>query len=207
MDDDKFIILNDIFNGPKLNKVASGDFSDKYITHKLGWRDSLATFTSGKIAGGNLPTWAVFRNGIYQYKFVLNDEIFLSFHVDHDYAPGTDVYFHIHFATSGVSVNSVKWQVEYTIAKGHNQQAFPATSTFTLEQAANATPYQHQIVEQTSSPLSNTLFEVDALMLCKIKRITNGGSDNADDVFGLYADLHYQSDREVTLNKAPNFYS
>ena len=42
--------------------------------------------------------------------------------------------------------------------------------------------------------------------LVTLKRVTNGGTDNTDDVFGLMVDLHYQSDRDATRNKVPDFY-
>jgi hypothetical protein len=49
--------------------------------------------------------------------------------------------------------------------------------------------------------------EPDELILVTLKRVTNGGTNNTDTVFGLMVDLHYESDRHVTRNKSPNFYS
>jgi hypothetical protein len=51
-----------------------------------------------------------------------------------------------------------------------------------------------------------TLTEPDELILVTLKRITNGGTDNPDTVFGLMVDFHYESDRDTTPLKAPGFY-
>ena len=52
-----------------------------------------------------------------------------------------------------------------------------------------------------------TLLEPDELILVTVRRVTNGAVDNTDDVFGLTVDFHYESDRDSTPNKVPNFYS
>lgn len=59
-----------------------------------------------------------------------------AWHIDHDYAMGTSLYFHVHWATASTDIGTVRWGFEYTIAKGHQQQAFPATSTVYIEQAS-----------------------------------------------------------------------
>jgi hypothetical protein len=48
--------------------------------------------------------------------------------------------------------------------------------------------------------------EVASLIIMKITRLTNGGVENTNDVFGLSAGLHFQANGVGTLNKAPNFY-
>lgn len=39
------------------------------------------------------------------------------------------------------------------------------------------------------------------------KRVTNGGTDNTDGIFGFQADLHYEADVIGTPNRTPNFYT
>ena len=50
------------------------------------------------------------------------------------------------------------------------------------------------------------LVEPDELILVTLRRVTNGGTNNTDKVYALTVDFHYEADREVTPNKAPNFY-
>ena len=51
-----------------------------------------------------------------------------------------------------------------------------------------------------------TVPEVDSLILLELKRVTNGGTENTDTVFGLFVDLHYQTSMYATPNRSPSFY-
>jgi hypothetical protein len=171
------------------------------------WSDYLAPMSTAKLPAANYPTWAAFgpSGNIYAYKFIEDDFIFLAgFHINHDIKVGSKMYPHVHWASSGTSTETVEWELEYTIAKGHNQEAFPAPSTVTISEAASSTPWQHQISEVS---LANAIDapEVDSLVLMRLKRTTTG--NNTDDVFGLFVDLHVEIDRVGTKNKAPNFYT
>ena len=116
------------------------------------------------------------------------------------------MYPHVHWTTNGTNTNTVKWELIYTYAKGHNQEAFPTETTINLEQAGSGTAWQHMIVE-ASDAQAFTAPEVDSLILMRVRRVTNGGTDNTDQVFGLFVDIHYQKDRFGTPQKSPNFYA
>jgi hypothetical protein len=58
----------------------------------------------------------------------------------------------------------------------------------------------------TEDTVGITIAEPDELILVTLERVTNGGVENADTVFGLTVDFHYQVDRLATPNRAPNFY-
>lgn len=174
-------------------------------TPDWGWEDITGTIeTKG---GGTDPTWSIIGAGpFYAYKFAVNDECWMVYHVPHNYAPGTDIYFHVHWMPDGTDANSVKWQYTYSIAKGHQQSQFSVTgTTITSEQSPVGTAYTHQISE--TAAVSSTELEVDALIRVNIKRITNGGTDNGNGIFVDTADVHYQSTNVATKNKAPNFYT
>lgn len=167
------------------------------------WFDNLAPMAQGKTAAGS-PAMSAFNTTWQALKFIVDDGVYLYFHINHDIKQGSLVYPHVHWSTGGTSTNTVKWQLDYTIAKGHNQEAFPSTTAITVEQAASGTAWQHMITESTN-PF--TAPEPDSVVIVKATRITNGGSENADDVFGIYVDLHYLIDRPGTINKSPDFYS
>lgn len=76
---------------------------------------------------------------------------------------------------------------------------------YTLTQTPHGTAWRHMIIE-VGEPDILLLLEPDELLHCVLKRITNGGVDNTDQIFGLTVDLHYETDREATPNKSPNFY-
>ena len=100
-----------------------------------------------------------------------------------------------------LAAGNAYWESEYTIAAGHNQAAFPATSTIKLTCATSGTQYQHQITEDTAG---FSLVEPDSLLLVAVRRL---GADPLDTCNGAqflhFVDLHYQCDRYNTTTKAP----
>jgi len=171
-----------------------------------GWRDMLGPFASGKIPAASAPTWAAFGSDgvIYQYQFALNDIIFVSYHADHDMEQSATMYPHMHWSTSGTDTNTVKWRIDYSIAARIGEAAFPAVSTVYCEAAPNGTAWSHYVTEAASGVATPT---VDSMALVKITRVTNGGTDNTDDVFGLTMDWHYPVDRYATPSRDPDFYT
>jgi hypothetical protein len=158
----------------------------------------------------NAPQRTFFRNGIYLLAFPdsATSEVFGNFHIDHDHAPGTALYPHIHWTVSSASTGTVRWGIEWTLAKGHQQMAFGPTTTVYVEQAATGTPYLHYISEVApANAIPGTNVEPDTFVLMRVFRDATHPNDTfSDQVFGIALDLHYQADRATTPNKAPNFY-
>lgn len=171
-----------------------------------GWHDILGQVVQRGV-GSNDPVWEdISGSDFYAYRFNLGDEVWMQFHFPHDYILGTDVYIHVHWLPDGTNANSVKWQFDYTWAKGHNQAAFNMTgTTITAEQTVGGTAYQHYVTE--SDAISNAAFEPDGILMVRVSRITNGGTNNTDNIYMLTSDIHYESDNKATLNRAPDFYS
>lgn len=185
-----------------------GNFSDLDTRTALGWRDNVIEMTVR--SGPTEPQMTLFRNGIYMLAFPVEGlrEVFGNFHIDHDYALGTALYPHIHWATDGALVGTVRWGIEWTVAKGHQQMAFGPTTTVYVEQTTTGTPYMHYIAETSlANAIPGTGIEPDTFILMRVFRDVDHVNDTyADQVFGLALDLHYQADRATTPNKAPNFY-
>lgn len=173
----------------------------------IGWRDLTADVIV-KGLGANNPTWAQIDSGpLFAYKFALEDECWMVYHVPHDILPSADIHFHTHWIPDGTNVNPVKWQFTYMYALGHNQAAFtPAGTVETAESAGPGVAWQHMITETTAVTIP-TLTEPDGLIYVHVERIANGATDNTDNIFLLTADIHYQSTNLSTLGKAPDFYS
>lgn len=132
-----------------------------------------------------------------------------TFHVDHDVKIGGKAYIHVHWSTDGVDTNSVKWEFQIVRALGHDQAFFGAAEAFYVEQSPNQTSpgaWRHYVAEVADID-ALTLTEPDEIIDVVIRRVTNGAVDNTDDVFGIKVDFHYESDRDTTPNKAPNFYT
>ena len=176
-----------------------------------GWRDMLAPLIAAGIPVTNAPSSVDFgpehtpqREAL---SFAVGDYCFVQgFHVNHDMKPGGAAYIHVHWSTDGTDTNTVKWEFTVMRALGHNQENFGVPTAITVEQAAAGTAWRHMVAEVDAAD-ALTLIEPDELILVTLRRVTNGATDNGDTVFGLFCDLHYETDREATINKAPDFYA
>lgn len=171
------------------------------------WRDLLIALYP-PAGGATVPVVTqIAASAISMPLWQLDDELWVAWHIQHDYAIGTDVYMHVHWLADGTNVNTVRWEFTYYHAKGHGQAAFAlggAGTTVTATQAS-AGQYFHMIAETAAVTVSG--LEPDSVILSRIRRITNGGTDNTDGIFGFQADLHYQAARVGTKNRTPDFYA
>lgn len=190
-----------------LNEIGAG--------FDYGWRDMIGSIDLKGTPGANSPTWGAVTGlgGMAGYSFSATtmNEVWITFHVDHDYARGTAIYLHTHWLNAAATPNTgdVRWGFEYTVAKGHQQQAFAAPTTVYVTQACSATRYMHHIAEVSlADAVPSTNLEADSLILCRVFRdAADGGDTCTDAVTLLLADCHYQTDRHATPNKSPDFYA
>jgi hypothetical protein len=185
-----------------------GNFSDLDTRTHLGWRDNVVPLT---LRGGiTEPPMQLFKDSIYLLAFSQSQmqEAYAVFHIDHDYALGTAIYPHIHWSVNDSSVGTVRWGFEYSIAKGHQQQAFGNSVTKYIEQPTTGVPYMHYVAELADSDaIPGTGIEPDTLIIMRIFRDASHSNDTLDaQSFGICVDLHYQANRSSTPNKRPNFY-
>lgn len=192
-----------------INDLAYKFYSKLNSIENVGYKDLTSNVTLAGIPAANAPIRRPFgTSGLYEaYDFGINDYVFLEpFHVNHDIKPGGYAFPHVHWSTNGTNIRPVRWEMHLHRALGHNQANFGAPVIYTLTQAPHGTAWRHMITE-VGNESTLTLLEPDELIMCVLKRVSNGGVENTDQVFGLTVDLHYQSDRDYTPNKAPNFYS
>ena len=185
-----------------------GNFSDLDTRTSFGWRDNVIQLIGR--GGATEPPMQLFKDNIYMAAFSQNDmqEGFASFHIDHDYAMGTNMYPHIHWSCNTTSTGTVRWGFEYTLAKGHQQMVFTPAVTVYKEQYCDGTQYKHYVAEVSDADvIPFTYLEPDTIILMRVFRDATHPNDTLDaQAFGVCVDLHYQVDRATTKNKAPNFY-
>lgn len=165
----------------------------------VGWKDLLGYVIVKTTGAGNptLTTWGNFQS----YGFAIEDSCYFEFHIPHDYVPGTGVYFHVHWHTSGTSTNTAKWDLTYTYAHGYARGAFNTTgTTVSVTQAATGVAYTHMIAEISSAILASTM-ETDGILKVRLTRKTNGGTDISGVLLVEYVDVHYQGYMGTTPNK------
>lgn len=172
------------------------------------WRDMLypLTHAPSKITHASHLQFVAFIDGIYQWEFDeeadSSDVLFVSFHVNHDFKPGSTMYLGIHTSPSTAGqTGTVVWKFDYTVAKSHDQETFPAIQTSTITYTTSAVQYRHQITSDLVGLTSSSL-EPDAMILGKLYRDGAGGS-NLGSQFALSLDFHYQADRYGTSQRLP----
>ena len=186
-----------------------------------GWQETLWQDETAQIvvrgSGVNDPTYELVTGStsMFAYSFSAGtmQQFWTVFHLGHDYKPGTVVYPHVHWINAAAVPNTgnVRWGFEYSVAKGHQQQAFGLTATTTVYklQASNATRYMHHIGEVAigdAIPITN--LEPDSLIFMRVFRDAADVADTCTDkVYLLTADCHYEAAYLGTTNKAPNFYA
>jgi hypothetical protein len=191
-------ILND--HGQALNEAAVA---------MNGWRDEIMPIVTAPV-GVVAPTLTNFGPaGSLQrkeYAFAVGDYVWLPpFHINHGVKIGGRAYAHVHWSTSSTSTAVVKWELNIDRALGHNQANFAGPTAYYVSGAAQGTAWRHMISEVADAS-ALTLTEPDELILVSLRRVTNGGVDNANTVFALMVDLHYEVDRVATAQKAPPFW-
>lgn len=181
------------------------------IDNAYGWRDLTSAITVRGNGSAN-PSWSTFRNGISAYEFQTGrrEEFWLTFHIDHDYAMGTKVFPHVHWSTNSTATGTVRWGIEYTVAKGHAQSSgsiFGPTSIIYADTVVSSgDQYKHFVTEiSEANAIPATLLEPDSLILVRFFRDGVGDSFPGS-IHGFTADVHYQVARIATKNKSPNFF-
>ncbi len=187
-----------------------GNFTDLDTRTALGWRDNIVELKVDS-SSANAPTLNPFRGGILAWSFPAGEmtEAHSAWHIDHDYALGTKLYIHVHWSPKTTSMGTVRWGFEYTVAKGHQQQAFPTTTTVYVEQASVGTAYMHYVGEVSeANAIDGAILDIEPDTVILVRLFRDGGNvadTFPDEVFVSFIDLHYQADRATTPFKSPDF--
>ncbi len=179
------------------------------------WRDLTGAIVV-KATGAGRPTFTTYKGNIEEYQFAVNDKVEFTYHIPHDYVPGSDIFLHVHWSHISTSVTggTVTFGYELTYAKGHNQAPFGANITGTVVGTASATQYQHissEVQISATSPSASQVdsddLEPDGLLLVELFLNANDMTGATPDPFVHEMDIHYQSMNVGTKQNAPDFYT
>lgn len=186
---------------------GNSKLSSASSTQDLGWKDNIIPFgLAGK--ANQAPTEVTDSIGWRRLSFDEGDGVYVDFHVNHDYARGTDAYPHIHWMPTSTMTagQTVIWEFSYIIARGHQQGdsllATPTSMSIVHTSDGTEIAGEHMVTECRDIDAFD-LIEPDTVISCKVER-GNGTYNSA--VYGIMSDLHYQADRDSTINKSPDFY-
>lgn len=202
----------------KINNELIIDASAKIANEtsgNYGWNDLVASFIVKATSGLNNPTWGNLFGGMQGYLFSPGsmNQVWVDFHIVHDIALGTVLYPHIHWTPTTTGTGTVRWGIEYSVAKGHQQTTgsiFPATTTVYIEQnIAAPSQWKHFIAEvDLVDAIPTTNIEPDSMVKVRVFRDATHVNDTyTGDVHAWQADIHYQVATLSTKNKSPNFYA
>lgn len=205
-------------------KTAGSGIKLDTASPTFGWRDITAGFTTCA-TGGAVPTYGAY-NGTAIYAYFLSNsatqELFVEFHIPHDYVPGSDIFIHTHWSQTTVDSGGtagvpgvIKLNYDALYAKGFNQGSgsqFPAApTTVSLTQQASTTVRNHMVAEtqlSTAGAIGGNAIEVDGIILVRMWRNPADAADTLNQVpYVHFCDIHYQSTGIPTKNKSPSFYA
>ena len=209
-----------------INKTSGIGIKVDLAAPTFGFADLLGDQFS-KNTGGTKPTLTEYNDTIDAWQFSNGDEAFFSYHIPHDYVPGTDIHLHIHWSQigDGATGGTLDFQYSAIYAKGHNQAAgstftsTPITDTFSSididDDGSGLNQYQQHITEVTISAASATGalfdrddFEPDGVIELTFEMVTTNLTGTVSLPFIHYVDIHYQTTGIIgTKSKAPDFYT
>ena len=215
-------------NNAVLSKAAGRGIKVDFATPTFGFADIIGDQFS-KNTGPTKPTLATYNGVINAWQFGDGDEAYMSFHIPHDYVPGTDIHLHIHWSQTSATATGGTLDFKYTgiYAKSHNQASgstftsTPITATFSTidinDGGGGLNQYQQFLTEVTISAATATAalfdrddFEPDGVIELTFEMDANNLTNSVAvlDPFIHFVDIHYQTTGLIgTKDKAPDFYA
>jgi len=177
----------------------------------FGWKD-LKGESIIRTGGGAAPALATFAGNIAQYQMDATDEFSVNFHMPHDWAIGTDVFIHVHWAiTTASGPGTYQYNFEHTYGKREGIISNTTKTVSTSAVAPNASARFHHVTEIQISRMGGSATEIDTneldtdgVIMTRMTRTLAGGAVAAPFIF--YVDLHYQTNNRATPNKAAPFW-
>jgi len=149
-------------------------------------------------------------------------DVFLLYHINHDWAIGTSMYLHLHHSTNATNeTGRTVWNVYSNYAK--RGSAFAGTEVtgpvITYQYQGATDQYRHIVTEVLFAQsgggtyqIDTANLDVDTIVIVRLSRTVGGTSQGFTDNIGsstshfiFTADIHYQADKLGTINKAAPF--
>jgi hypothetical protein len=147
-------------------------------------------------AGSNRPSLSPFIGNIQAYSFAVNDIVYCDFiELPHDWKEGSEIEFHLHWATSkSYSVEEkLQWELFFTTA--NMGEVFPSQTTLTKEVVIPIGTASLQHFYTSMGTFDTTGLKIGAVMGLTVRRIakTAGGVESAAPYL-LDVGIHYEAD-------------
>lgn len=207
-------LLTQLFQDGQANgSITAQDIRDLIVSVGAGNQEFNTAVYDEFITAGvaietatSAPNFSTFRDGIKAYAFPSNKmtQGFFQIHIQHGYKKDTDMSFHVHWGHSNAApTGDVKWQIEYSIARGYGIEAWNTSTTLTTTQTAG-NRYIHHITNDDDMPILGVAnnVEPDCVIIARIFRDPGDAADTfPDEAFLFHIDLHYQKSRDGTVER------
>lgn len=167
-----------------------------------GWIDLLGPIVPPE-SGVQIPIMTALSapHDIYKMPlFQVNDTVQMTAHIPHGIDASVGLWPHVHVFIDGTNTSTVKFKLDISYAHGYSRQVLSAPTTVYLEAAGSGVAKTHQVIEVGTGVLIDQ-FETDGLIFIKLTRVTNGGTDNPNNVFVPMMDLHCKVSKMVSSNR------
>lgn len=178
-----------------------------------GWIDLIGL----PLARGNLvrdPIPVDFIGQIFVNSFKVYSEVTIPYHIPHEYAPGTDMFIHVHYASVTPNLFTgryVRWQSEYTYSKGNQNSAFfSAPIVINVQEEVPVGTLKHRILEIPTAIPASLGLEPDGILTIRTRRLPVQGlgiTEYPDSLAVLSIDIHMQISKLTTKNRSFPFYA
>lgn len=192
--------LNPEFITLKAGDVAGGNYFEvesdgtfELIGNAKVWKDE--NFSGNPGSGSSSPSivnWDATNLETYGFDGgATTEELFSGKELQHDYAEGTDLKFHIHWSPIDTNAGNVKWQMEIVIL---GDGATKYSSSISAIQAAGGTAYTPQYL--AIETVDGSDFEIGDQVGIRLFRDPSDGADTygSDALLAFTYGFHYEVD-------------
>lgn len=205
-DDTTLDEMQEIVNYIKESRVIAATS----ITRGTGWKDTVLNFSNDGIKSIDSPVFTFLVNDLGFYQFASNRDQYVdgTLHIDHDIKPNTSIIPYINWMPETAAIGTIVWEIEYMAAQSHTSGELldGITTKVQVSTSTNGIPYENI---RSEIPVASAIgpFEVDTIIKINLRRLSSSPLNTYNGGIHLIsAGATYQSDRDVTLNKQPDFY-
>ena len=127
---------------------------------------------------------------IETYGFAVGEKVHGGFELQHDYAEGTDLTFHVHWQgiTAPTGTDNVQWRINYIVMRGGET----LDAAVTVDSPDTTFDTQYESVRTDFAAITGTNFKIGDQFMFTLTRVAATGDAYAGDALIGTAGIHYQ---------------
>jgi len=127
---------------------------------------------------------------IETYGFDINEKVHGGFELQHDYAEGTDLVFHVHWQgiAAPTGTDNVQWRLTYILMRDGET----LNAAVTIDSTDTAFDTQYETVRTDFAAITGTNFKIGDQFMFTLERVASTGDAYAGDALIGTTGIHYQ---------------